>query len=184
MLIAITGKAGAGKSTAARELTAALGFVEIAFADALKESVKHKFGLSDSDVYTQEGKKSLHPVWGLTPGEILQKEGTEATRHIWGEDFWLRRWRMSYDAHLGYELHDVIVPDCRFDNEAEYIRSLGGRIVRIVRPDSAPLEGRDPNHPSERGISDHLVDEVIVNDRSLKDLKVAIKNIVTGVSNA
>lgn len=178
MLIAITGKAGAGKSTAAEALVKSLGFVELAFADPLKQSVMHKFGLSEGDVYSQEGKKTVHPVWGITPGEILQREGTEVTRAYWGDDFWLRRWRMNYDAHLGYGMKDVIVPDCRFDNEAEFIRSMGGKIVRIVRPDSGPLEGRDPNHPSERGISDKLVDTVIINDGTLEQLRSRTKGLV------
>ncbi len=178
MLIAITGKAGAGKDSAANALIRYRFFTRLAFADPLKDSCMFKFGLSKNDVYTQEGKKRFVPEWGLTVGEILQQEGTEGTKGFWGDDFWARRWGMDYRAALEQGLTNIVVTDCRFDLEAEVIKNLGGKIIKIVRPEKPELEGRDPNHASERGISSQFIDCTIINDGTVKDLHVQILNRV------
>lgn len=180
MLIAITGKAHAGKDTAAAALIKTLGFTPMAFAEPLKESCMFKFGLSHNDVFTHEGKARFIPEWNLTVGEILQKEGTEATKTFWGEDFWVRRWRMTYDEFLKVGVTDVVLTDCRFDSEAEAITSMGGKVIRITRPDFAPADARDPNHASERGISDQFVSGFIVNNRGVKELKNSVLEMVRG----
>ncbi len=183
MLVAITGKAGAGKDTAAEALVKTLGFSPTAFAEPLKESCMFKFGLSNQDVFTQEGKKRYVPEWGLTVGEILQREGTEATKAFWGDDFWVRRWDMTRKAFNDVGQPDIVVTDCRFDEEASAILALGGKVLRIIRPNAAPLEGRDPNHASERGISNHLVTQTIFNDTTISDLQHLVLGIVQGWRN-
>jgi hypothetical protein len=51
MIIGIAGKAGAGKSTAARVLVSEFGFVELAFADKLKKICQEVYGFSDDQLY-------------------------------------------------------------------------------------------------------------------------------------
>ena len=64
--------------------------------------------------------------------------------------------------------HDfVIVRDCRFDNEAELIKSLGGTIIEVIRPDIEAVA----EHDSENGINTELVDYQINNDRSLEQFE-------------
>lgn len=178
MLIALTGKARAGKDTAACALVQTYGFYSTAFAAALKEACMFKFGLSQNDVMTQEGKARYVEQWGLTVGEILQREGTEGTRDFWGEDFWLRRWDMTYQEALEQGYTDVVVTDCRFDNEAQAIIDRGGKVIKITRPDLQPLTGRDPNHRSEAGVSDQLISRFIVNNAGVQELKDQILGVV------
>lgn len=178
MLIGITGKAGAGKDTAAAALIKNLGYQNLPFAAPLKDSCIFKFGLSHDDVYTQEGKVRFVPEWGMTVGKILQLEGTEATKNFWGEDFWVKRWRMDYTAFQELSMHNIVVTDCRFEAEAEALTEMGGRIIRIVRPDAKPLEGRDPNHASERGIDDKFVTLTIVNDGTMRSLRTKVLDAV------
>lgn len=180
MLVAITGKAGAGKDTAAEALIRGLGFSPTAFAEPLKESCMFKFGLSHDDVFTQEGKKRFVPEWNKTVGEILQKEGTEATKSFWGPDFWVRRWDMTRKSFIEAGQPDLVITDCRFDEEAEFIIALGGIVIRITRADAPALEGRDPNHASERGIKESLIYASLENDGSIAELRSKLINVVNG----
>ena len=61
----------------------------------------------------------------------------------------------------------------RFYNEAEWIRRRGGHVIRIVRPDAKAVSA----HVSEAGVSDWLVDAVVVNDGTLEDLHKAIRQM-------
>jgi hypothetical protein len=139
-----------------------------------------KFGLSHSDVFTQAGKKRFVPKWNMTVGEILQKEGTEATKAFWGADFWVRRWEMTLAALINAGVQDVVVTDCRFDEEAKAVAALGGKVIEIVRPDAPALQGRDPNHASERGINASYVWALVINDGSIKALKKRMLTLVNG----
>lgn len=182
MIIALTGKARSGKDTAAEVLVRTHDFYSTAFAGPLKDACIFKFGLSHDDVHTQEGKDRFVPEWGMTVGEILQKEGTEATKPFWGEDIWIKRWRMELAAHHERGHRRIVVTDCRFDNEAETVRDLGGHVFQIVRPGAEKeIGGRDPNHPSEAGISEHLITHRITNYGTLADLRLIVRNLVGGM---
>lgn len=71
----------------------------------------------------------------------------------------------------------VVCDDCRFDNEAEVIRQLGGKIVKIIKT------GQDENavgshHASEKGISDWLIDYKIINNgTSLEEYHTELKKL-------
>lgn len=169
MLLAFTGKAGSGKDTA-EEYLRQFYFVKTAFADPLKESCIFKFNLSYNDVYTQEGKKRFVPEWGMTVREILQKEGTEHTKPFWGNDFWCKRWLSTYAALREQGYVHISVTDARFDDEAEQILSLGGKVIEIVRDGN----GNDDEHASEQGISRHLISHTIHNNGTLADLEANV----------
>jgi hypothetical protein len=71
---------------------------------------------------------------------MLQLLGTEATKPVFGDDIWLKRWFLSYSAVR--DTDHVVVPDVRFDVEADAIRRLGGTIIHIVRPGDWPVRCR------------------------------------------
>lgn len=181
MIIGITGKARSGKDTAANALKNALSFEILPFADPLKRACMFKFGLSEHDVFTQEGKDRFVPEWGMTVGEILQKEGTEGSKPFWGDDIWIKRWLMDVHAFQRRGLENIVAPDCRFDMEAEKIWEMGGKIIHITRPGAQDMiGGRDPNHASEKGIKEDLIDITLVNDKGVKDLTDQVLKVVRG----
>lgn len=64
----------------------------------------------------------------------------------------------------------VVVPDCRFDNEADIVRENGGHVIHVCRelpPGIEVVKG----HASEQGVSIKPGDLQIVNDGSLEDLR-------------
>ena len=130
-LIGITGKARSGKDAIAKFAWSQYGFTRIAFADAVKLSAQAKFGLTAAQTWDDELKEVVIPHWNMTPRQMFQMEGTEAGRNVFGGDLWIKRFMLSYN--LLKDTDDIIVPDVRFDNEAEALRSLGGIIIEVRR---------------------------------------------------
>lgn len=63
----------------------------------------------------------------------------------------------------------LIVPDIRFDNEAEWVHSRGGIVVSILRDHEELAAG----HVSEQGVSPELKDFVIYNTGTMRQLSQA-----------
>lgn len=132
MIIALTGYAGSGKSTAAKHLVDRHGFTLVKFAGPLK-SMLRCLGLGDREI---EGdlKEQPHPVLcGQTPRRAMQTLGTEWGRNLIGSDLWVRVAMESALAVLD-QGGRVVIDDCRFENEAAAIKAAGGTIIRINRP--------------------------------------------------
>ena len=175
-LIGITGKARSGKDAIAKFAWSQYGFTRIAFADPVKMAAQAKFGLTAEQTWRDDLKEVVIPHWGMTPRQIFQMEGTEAGRNIFGGDIWIKRFMLSYN--LLKDTDDIIVPDVRFDNEAEALRSLGGIIIE-VRRGQAGLSGSAGAHVSESGLS-LPADYVIENESTLEELHEKFEAIVFG----
>ena len=169
MIIALTGYAGSGKSTAAKHLVDRHGFTLVKFAGPLK-SMLRCLGLGDREI---EGdlKEQPHPVLNYkTPRYAMQTLGTEWGRGIVGESIWVKTaMRRAFDA-LDAGAAGVVVPDVRFLNEAAAIRQAGGVVWRMQR-DGAGIAG---NHASEAGIPDEMVDRLIVNNGDIDQLEADV----------
>jgi hypothetical protein len=166
-LIGIAGKAGSGKDTVADYLGIDHGFHKIAFADPLRLAAQSMFGVDRRHFIDRDLKESVHPDWGISPRRMLQLLGNDAVKPIFGPDIWIRRWSQSYNV-VRHTDH-VVVPDTRFDLEAEHVRAAGGVILHVTRP-GASLEGEAGQHSSEKGVTFRHGDILLVNDGSLDEL--------------
>lgn len=105
--------------------------------------------------------------------KLLQWLGTDWGRDTISKTIWVDLWKA--DAEFALRMGSTVVcDDCRFDNEAETIKSLGGLVVKITRPNAAAhAQGGTgiANHSSEAGVSPHLIDYVIANDGTLKEFE-------------
>lgn len=149
MIIGLIGNIGAGKSTCAQVLVEQ-GFTEMTFADPLKQACMALFGFTHEQMYgSQEMKATPDPRWfGVTPRQIMQFVGTDLLRNQLaqimpeiGTDIFVHRMKVALTEHQG----NVVVSDVRFQNEADLIKSLGGYLIKIVRPGKA-----SDNHASEQ----------------------------------
>lgn len=151
-LICFTGPAGCGKSTAADALES-VGWVRVKFADPLKNMLRAFYwscGLRDEGYIEAriEGDMKEEPdpfLCGRTPRHAMQTLGTEWGRSCISENLWVNAWKEQVGQYLQAGV-DVVSDDCRFENEAEMVRRLGGRVVQIIGRD----KGVKADHASER----------------------------------
>lgn len=138
-VIGLVGFAGSGKDTVANILKHEHQYTKIAFADSLKDAVSVIF---DWPRYLLEGdnepsrafRERPDPYWSekfgkdFTPRMALQQLGTEACRQTFHEDIWILNLEKRISQHK-----NVVVTDVRFPNEIEFIKKMGGHVVRVKR---------------------------------------------------
>lgn len=154
-LIGIAGKARSGKDTAAKYLLNKLGgnWSTASFADPMKAM------LNAIDVDTSDEAKDLPSnQYGVSTRHMLQTLGTEWGRDGIGSNFWIDVFARSNAGQC------VIVPDVRFENEADLIREYG---VLICIEGRGGVEG---NHISERKLQYDDRDIYIDNQGSISEL--------------
>jgi hypothetical protein len=179
IIIAISGKIGAGKNAIADLIKqhSILKFEETAFAKKLKEIVALLAAVPYETTLTQEGKNIYIEEYGKTIGEMLQIIGTDCMRDTFNKQVWIKACLLEIKNKPG----NYIITDCRFDNEADAIKEIGGYVIRINRKNNpiAAASGRDLNHPSETGLDNYNnFDYVINNDGTLEDLEHQVVNIL------
>ncbi|BCS83311.1 putative deoxynucleotide monophosphate kinase [Cotonvirus japonicus] len=175
VLIGLVGSKGSGKTTGAEYLTKQCDYVEKSFADPLKEACKHLFLLDDHQVYgTQEQKETPDPRWfDCTPRKILQYVGTDLLRNNLdnimpglGHEIFTRHFKLWYEAEIKKNPNiKVVISDVRFHNEAEFIKKLGGFLIKIERPGSDNFDF----HASEIELKSIQTDIIISNVKSINE---------------
>lgn len=168
IIIGLTGKAGSGKDTVASFLDKKNTDV-FAFADPLKHACKILFNFTEEQLYDPYMKEQIDIRWNKSPREIFQWLGTDVIRKHIKEDFFI----INMKNKIENSDKNIIITDVRFDNEAEFIKSIGGIIVKINRPNSKTTDHCD--HLTEKGINEKFIDYIIINDGNLEFLK---KNII------
>lgn len=132
-VVAFTGLAGSGKSTAALHLVEQ-GWARVRFAGPLK-AMMAALGLSEREIEGDLKEQPCDLLAGKTPRYAMQTIGTEWGREIIAPDLWIRAWRAALDC-LPPGVN-VVVDDCRFANEAAAVLAVpGGAIIRVMRPGS------------------------------------------------
>lgn len=130
-IVAFTGLAGSGKSTAAQYLVERHGFQRVRFAGPLK-SMMAALGCSHEQIDGSEKETPCDLLGGKTPRQAMQTLGTEWGRDLITPDIWIRAWQAAVaKVPAGVP---IVVDDCRFPNEGDAVRAAGGVIVCISRP--------------------------------------------------
>lgn len=155
MLIAFSGKMGSGKTTATSRLRALLkekGILSanVKFADQIYAIQEAVYKAANLDL-PENGKD----------GKLLQFIGTE-----WGRskdvNIWVNAFSKSVINLKSFVKSKLVITcdDCRFQNEAEKVKELGGYIIKLgTRPvDNSIVANRDREHASELGFDDSFVD--------------------------
>lgn len=173
-LLGITGKARAGKDTAALFFRDMHGFRRAAFAEPLKEMAATLTTDPLGYFHDDETKEQVVPWLGLTRRRIMQLIGNEAMKPHFGEEVWSRHMEMRLRGELADE--HIVITDVRFDHEARMIARRGGYILEIRRQ-GAGLSGEAASHASENGINPDLIDFSVDNDGSIGELNAELEKI-------
>lgn len=102
-----------------------------------------------------------------SPRQLYQKFGTEFGRSIKG-NLWIDIAKTKYE-----EQNALIIPDLRFNNEAEWIKENKGMIVKMNREESKEVS----IHSSETSLLKEHIDITVCNNGTLEDLKVSIQMV-------
>ncbi len=149
-IIGLSGKARHGKNTIA-ELAAypfwagsEVEVHEVGFADGVKDEARQSYGWS--------GEKDVR---GRT---LLQRIGMNRRRE--DPEYWVKRLGKKLVASPARG-HVYFVTDVRFENEAKWVKDIGGLMWRVNRrnEDGSPFDnGLTPEqalHPSETALDDY-----------------------------
>ncbi len=134
-------------------------FVKESFAGPVKQAAKSIFMLTDEQINgSNQQKRAPDPFWskfvsGVSARHFMRWVGTKIGRESMnsilpglGDMLWIRLLERRMKPGKQY-----VVCDVRFENECDWIRGLGGLIVRVVNPNqhlnSTPEHvTNDPNH--------------------------------------
>ena len=133
---------GSGKNTVAATLQQQTGALTHSFAQPLKDAVSVVFGwdramLEGDTPESREWREQPDAHWSsvfgydFTPRYALQYVGTELFRN-WQSDIWVESVRARLHPNQTH-----IVTDARFRNEMALVRSIGGTVVWVYRPNTA-----------------------------------------------
>lgn len=169
-IIGISGPARSGKDTVASFILAMTGGYRYGFADPIKAMLV-PLGIDMTDPYWQERKDSVIPALGVSPRRLMQTLGTEWGRNI----IHSRLWVILANARFLNTGHGMVIPDVRFNDEADWVRGQGGLIIHIRRKDAWIPESE---HESEAGILQEPDDAYIENNGTLEDLQEKVREVL------
>lgn len=128
-IIGLLGHQGVGKNYIAEEiLLKKLDYkptLVIAFADHFKVEGISKYDLEYNKVY---GKKDFYTR------KRLHFIGTEEGRQKFGYDIWIKTIHNWIKVYNSRGIKRFIIPDVRFQNEVDWIKSLNGVVIKINAP--------------------------------------------------
>jgi hypothetical protein len=163
-IIGITGPARSGKDTVADELLrCGAGLYRYAFADPIRAMLKAGLGIDMADPWWQGHKEDMIDRYGCSARRLMQTLGTEWGRNLICSDIWLGVAEEQF-AERG---PGMVISDVRFDNEAAWVRKLGGLVLHVRRPGATAVEA----HASEAGVEFDARDHAISNDGTLERLR-------------
>jgi hypothetical protein len=162
-IVAFSGPAGSGKTTAAKHLVTDHGYRRIRFADPLKDMLRD-FGLTFDQIDGPLKETPCDTLCGKTPRSAMQTLGDEWGRQLIGGDIWVQAWeRRLEEAMLWSSDTRIVVDDLRYPNELDALLRRNALIVRVHRPEAKAVE----SHASEN----HALfsQRILINDSTTSD---------------
>lgn len=153
MKIAISGKAGSGKSALAKFFIEEHNLKHISFAKKVKEIAMDLFGLSYDEAFGANKNR-----------EVLQGIG-QKMREI-DHDVWVKYLARQNDDN-------VVLDDLRYKNEYQLLKDNGFIMVRVL----APQELRQQRIPNTFPENTEHISEIDLDDIPFEEWDVTINNV-------
>jgi len=187
--IAITGKANTGKNTLGElvidglnqriceERNRAVYTLQtryIAFADPLKKMARIAFPIIPRKWLYGSSKYRSEVIPGafkegvpLTVRQLLIDLGNDFGRK-YQSDLWIRNLEHRVNKLSKGKAQAIVVTDCRFRNEFDYLKKAGFYQIRLLRDSHTKIN--DVSETNQDGILDSEFDYVVNNNGTLSDL--------------
>lgn len=157
MIISLTGNMGVGKDTMADYMVLQYGFVKISMADPFKRIAKEIYEFSDEQLWGPSSARNMDDTrypradgTFLSARIVTQLLGSELSRLAYPETWIVYMQRIVKKIKAGYfysekegayempgkksDYAGIIISSCRFRNETQAIKEMGGIAVRLKRP--------------------------------------------------
>ncbi len=173
MIIGLSGLKSSGKSTVAKYLCEKYNFIEFSFAAPIKQGLMEMLDLTAEQVLID--KETPDAFWGVTPRKLMQVIGTDLMRNHLPtyipemKNVWIRLMEKKVLAHPH---QNIVISDCRFLDEACFIRNQKGTLLRISRPS---LIASDMHESEQLGFE---VDYEVSNSKTIGDLEESMDRIL------
>lgn len=162
MLIGFTGPMRAGKTTAAMHLVISRGFIRCSFAQPVRRECAMMLATLDGESYPRIEEEMRASATKEKYRGLMQWYGV--FRRQQDPDHWVRLLRRRLDIMLSRD-YSICIDDVRFENEAEMIHELGGKVV-LIDSNAAPTS----DHESERDWQTMTVDYTLFNENCIEAL--------------
>ena len=114
--------------------------------------------------------------WGnKTPRQLAQWLGTDVYRNQFDEEVWLKNMYFRIKEYINNPNVLVLITDCRFNNEAEFVKNLNGIIIKV---DASERLTNEDSHVSEIGIDGNFIDKYIDNNGSYSELDIQVRDFI------
>ena len=128
-LIGVSGKISTGKNyiaeTVLLKMMEPVPTVILSFADQIKVNVIVQHNVDRRKCFVEKDEHTR---------KLMQRAGTEEGRNVYGHDIWLRYMLEWMLVHASRGIKRIIIPDVRFHNEFDFIKDLGGTLIRVNAP--------------------------------------------------
>lgn len=149
-IIGLSGKRGAGKTALQTYLVSRYKFKPVSFAAPLRELAEQMF-----PGVTKAPKEKPFGKYEWSPRDFMIHLGEFARFHE--PDYWLQKGLLA--ANNPKETY--VFDDVRFTNEADALRGLGAKIVRINRFEKDNPYGKNLDIESETQLDNYKFDFII-----------------------
>lgn len=170
MFIGIHGRKRVGKDTVARLLVLQHHFSQVAFADPIREMLDR---LNIPEYYKTEKNVPI-PGLGKTYTELCQTLGTDWGRYMVTDSLWIDIAKARAKAAFIGSCEGVVFSDVRYENEAEAVRSMGGKIIFVEGPRGIVVN----DHTSETALDEKYRDYTLINDGGIAELDSALHDLM------
>ena len=155
--------------------------VVLAFADHFKIECISKFGADYDKVF---GKKDFDTR------KLLQRVGSEEGRDKYGADIWIKHLHNWIKVLSSRGVERFIISDVRFENEAKWVKSVNGEIIKINAPSryrqrlENETNGNEEkiqelmNHSSEKNIDSIDIFDFLVNNDFNDDIESQLNKLL------
>jgi dephospho-CoA kinase len=172
MIIGLSGYAQSGKDTFASILVQKYGYTRVSFADSVRELAYATNPMFDFVAGEPRFLKDAVDRWGWEEVKkhtqvrrLLQNIGLGA-RTVIDDSVWI-----SLALKKIHNIEKVVFTDVRFENEADQIKSLGGKIWRVKRINIDAVN----SHVSESELDSYNVDQIFVNNGTIEELTILLQ---------
>lgn len=182
----ISGRLGVGKNFVTEKVLMKMlepaPTVTLSLADQIKINGIVQHGLDRYKCFVEKDEHTR---------KVMQRVGTEEGRNVYGADIWIRYVLEWMVVHASRGIKRFFIPDVRFHNEFDFVKELGGTMIRVNAPqrNRAALEREAAkgtgtpesigSHPSETELdSGRTFDYVIDNDFGSPSVFMQVRDMV------